>query len=122
MFYPSVILQEGTSIPLTEESIRCRAKNSVQPYALLVNGQEKTTVFIQVDQHFLQPESRNFETPLAAVDCLFKIFHCLQLEYPPSLKNFYNFLACYAYNIEDDVLQSVTSLHTNIENFAEPEP
>jgi len=41
----------------------------------------------------------------------------LNVRYPLSLHNFFNFLECYLYKINNSPVSSVSALHVNITNF-----
>ena len=89
-------------------------KKNIQPYLMLVKGQEKTSCFIQGDGWFLAPP---LSSPVPAFDLLFKIYYVFNLQFPTSLINFFNFLANYVYGIDPIFTNSVSSLHININNF-----
>lgn len=81
-----------------------------------VKGQDKATGFVQGDGWFMIPPD-TMKYPIAAFDMLFKLYHVLQVCYPTTLKNFFNFLETYIYRTGTRPLSSVSSLHINISNF-----
>jgi len=105
-------------VPLSESDFRKEAKGAVQLYMIWVRGQEKDTCFIQGDGWFIMPP-RQVKSPLVAFDLLFKFYHVINVQYPPYLHNFFNFLECYLYNINKTPVSTVSAMHVNISNYAD---
>ena len=76
--------------------------------------QENTSCFIQGDGWFLTP---SLSLPVSAFHLLFKVYYVFNLQFPTSLINFFNFFANYVYGIDSIFMNSVSSLHININNF-----
>ena len=87
----------------------------MQPYIMCIQGQEKTTFFIQGDGWFFTLPHR--ATPITAFDFLFKLYQMLDVLYPSSLLNFYNFLESFVYKMRVNPSSIVSSLHINICNM-----
>lgn len=91
-----------------------KSNMNVQPYIICVRGQKNETFFVQGDEWFLSGHDKN--NPIVAFDLLFKSYYVLNLSYPTSLLNFYNFMECYIHNIVSQSQGIVSSVHINIAN------
>ncbi|CAH0547748.1 unnamed protein product [Brassicogethes aeneus] len=110
---------EGTDLKnyvkaICKESILSH-KSSVQPYLIVVSGQSTESTFIQGDGWFIDVNDSG--NRVASFDLLFKFFYVLNIEYPESLRNFYNFIESYVYEMNVKPYNIVSSVHINISNF-----
>lgn len=89
-----------------QEKIKMSSEN-VQPYIICSTSGSICNYFIQGDGWIIHRSDRtNF---VSSFDLLFKIYHVLNLNYPPSLKNFYNLVEMLIYQIPGAVMPSVSS-------------
>lgn len=109
------VLQEGTNLPHTEKNLRTEANGNMQPYIMWIQGQQRTTFFVQSDGWFFVLQY--LATRIVAFDLLFKLYQVLDVSYPPSLLNFYNFIESFLYEININPSSVVSSLHINICNM-----
>ncbi|XP_074112555.1 uncharacterized protein LOC141536144 [Cotesia typhae] len=90
---------EGTNLEQFARDIRAKSKKNVQPYLVTVASQSSSaSTFINGDGWFLNvPDNGN---SAISFDLLYKIFYVFNLDYPDSLRNFYNFMDFYIYDME----------------------
>lgn len=80
---------------------------------ILIKG-ECSTYFIQADNTTLTP---SINSPIGALDLLFKIYFCLNVTYPTTLLNFFSFLEHYCFKVPTEKINAfVSSSHINISN------
>ncbi|KAJ8676900.1 hypothetical protein QAD02_012687 [Eretmocerus hayati] len=94
--------------------LRKGRKTPLQPY-LIRAGSRKPTYFVNADG-LLFKKGRRADI-VTAFDLLFKSYQVLDVAYPPELENFYNFVSCHIYGIEQQETDSVASLFTSLHNF-----
>ena len=81
---------------------------------MCVRGQKKDKYYIQGDRWFIEVPSK--ADPIVSFDLLFKLFYVLNLSYPISLNNFFNFIDFYIFKITNKPKSAVASMHVNIAN------
>ncbi|XP_039310145.1 uncharacterized protein LOC105202987 [Solenopsis invicta] len=108
------ILPEGSNIQQFVESFISSENTNVQPFIVCVRGQKKDKYFIQGDRWFI--EVLNKADPIVSFDLLFKLFYVLNLSYPMSLNNFFNFIDFYIFKTTNKPNSVVASMHVNIAN------
>ncbi|CAG5075159.1 Protein of unknown function [Cotesia congregata] len=106
---------EGTNLTEYVKNIRQRSKTNVQPYLMVVSGQSCKSSFIEGDGWIINVNEEGNQ--VASFDLLFKFYYVMNLEWPESLRNFYNFLESYVYDLDVKPYNIVSSVHTNIFNF-----
>ncbi|XP_067212749.1 uncharacterized protein [Linepithema humile] len=108
------IWPEGTNIEAQTEKLRSESKGPIQPYIILIKGQS-TQYFIQADNRTL---TLNNNSPIMALDLLFKTYYVFDVKCPETLIYFFNFLENYCFKISDKVQHAlVSSVHINICNI-----
>ncbi|KAH0540384.1 hypothetical protein KQX54_016725 [Cotesia glomerata] len=106
---------DGTNLEQFARDIRAKSKKNVQPYLVTVASQSSSAItFINGDGWFLNvPDNGN---SAISFDLLYKIFYVFNLDYPDSLRNFYNFMDFYIYDMDVKPFNIVSSVHVNITN------
>ncbi|KAH0546737.1 hypothetical protein KQX54_014476 [Cotesia glomerata] len=91
------IVPDGTSIKDFVRSVATKKKSNVQPYLITQSGQSVDKTFVQGDGWFINvhPESQ----PITTFDLLYKMYYVLNVEYPETLKNFYNFIDYFIFHM-----------------------
>lgn len=108
-------VSEGTNVPNFEDTIRKNASGNIQPYLIMVAGQEENSIFVVADGLFLNiPDNADLIT---AFDLLYKSFYTFNVKYPKNLQNFYNFFDYYIFKMNVKAYSTVSSLHINIINM-----
>ncbi|CAG5072987.1 Protein of unknown function [Cotesia congregata] len=109
------LVSEGTNVEDFAEQLRKQSKKAIQPYLITHLGQSVDKTFIQGDEWFIgvHPASKT----ITSFDLLYKTYYVLNVEYPEKLKNFYNFIDYYIFQMKINPKSMVSSLHTNIVNF-----
>lgn len=105
--------QVGTNIEEYVEFLRYTSKSNVQPYMIGLEGPEMF-YFVQADEQIIS--RRQKASFLAAFDLLFKIYFVLDVEYPIGVKNFFQFIETYLYEVCETPSNMVVSLHTAVNN------
>lgn len=110
------MLQLGTSLKDFVEQKRSKSSTQIQPYLIVLEG-EQLYYYVVVDSNIINRE--NLSDFVAAMDLLFKIYFVYNLEYPPVLKNFFEFVEKYVYRIPGCLVTSVVvdSLYPNLANL-----
>ncbi|XP_057323486.1 uncharacterized protein LOC130670103 isoform X5 [Microplitis mediator] len=106
---------EGTNLDQLVSSVTAQSKMSVQPYLVAVSGQSRDCTFINGDGWFISVKDKG--NRVISFDVLYKIFYVLNVEYPHSLRNFYNFMDFYVYGMDVHPYSVVSSVHVNIINI-----
>lgn len=80
---------------------------------ILIKG-ECSTYFIQADNTTLTP---SINSPIVALDLLFKMYFCSNVTYSTTLLNFFSFLEHYCFKVSSGKANAfVSSVHINICN------
>lgn len=110
----TIQFQEGTNVPHCVNDFRKETESNVQPYIVCVEGQTKDncTFFVQADGWIISLHKGS--NAVSAFDTLFKTFFVLNVEYRPTLINFYIFMECYIYKLNTTPASIVASVHANI--------
>ncbi|XP_074100641.1 uncharacterized protein LOC141528473 [Cotesia typhae] len=104
------IVADGTNLINYVKEVKKRQVTNIQPYLILVKGQDTETFFIEGDNWLMNVKQNS--TPIAAFNLLYKLFYVLNLKYPDNLQNFYNFIDCYIFAMKDvQPRSSVSALH-----------
>lgn len=82
---------------------------------MAVSGQSCTSSFIEGDGWIIDVNDEGNQ--VASFDLLFKFYYVMNLEWPESLRNFYNFLESHVYDMDVKPYNIVSSVYTNISNF-----
>ncbi|CAG5102965.1 Protein of unknown function, partial [Cotesia congregata] len=98
---------DGTSIKDFARSVATKKKSN--------SGQSVDKTFVQGDGWFISvhPESQ----PITTFDLLYKTYYVLNVEYPETLKNFYNFIDYFIFHMNAESINMVCSLYTSLSNF-----
>ncbi|CAH2085699.1 unnamed protein product [Euphydryas editha] len=109
------IVAYGTDLTNYVKDLKERQITNIQPYLVLVKGQDTETCFVEGDNWFIKMNQKS--TPIAAFNLLYKLFYVLNLKYPDNLQNFYNFIDCYIFAMKEvQPRSSVSSLHVVFNN------
>lgn len=95
------------------KEMKKEAQGPIQPYIILIKG-KSLTYFVQTDNVTLTP---SINSPIIALDLLFKVHYVLNVTYPTTLLNFFSFLEHYCFKISSEKAHAfVSSTHINICN------
>ncbi|XP_057335475.1 uncharacterized protein LOC130674224 [Microplitis mediator] len=109
-------LPDGTNISNYIKEIKEREATNVQPCLILMKGQGYEKFFIEGDNWLMSVGDKS--GPIAAFNLLYKLFYVLNLQYPNSLQNFFNFVDCYVFGMQGVTSRSVVSaLHITLSNI-----
>ncbi|XP_044597497.1 uncharacterized protein LOC123274063 [Cotesia glomerata] len=107
---------DGTNLKNYATELKKRQVTNIQPYLILMKGQDCESYFIEGDNWFIDVNQNS--TPIAAFNILYKLFYVLNLQYPNSLQNFYNFIDCYIFKMKNVKPRSVvSSLHVTLSDI-----
>ena len=81
---------------------------------MCVRGQKQDKYYIQGDKWLIEVPTK--AEPIVSFDILFKLFYVLNLSYPASLNNFFNFIDFYIFKTTQKSKSAVASMHINIVN------
>ncbi|XP_067204588.1 uncharacterized protein [Linepithema humile] len=109
------IIPEGSDVRQFVTSFISSENTNVQPFIVCVRGSRKNKYFVQGDGWLIEVPDK--ADPIVSFDLLFKLFYVLNVSYPVSLNNFFNFIDFYIFKIAKKTSSVVTSLHVNITNF-----
>ncbi|KAH0549758.1 hypothetical protein KQX54_013609 [Cotesia glomerata] len=109
-------LPDGTNISNYIKEIKEREATNAQPCLILMKGQGYEKFFIEGDNWLMSVGDKS--GPIAAFNILYKLFYVLNLQYPNSLQNFFNFIDCYVFGMQGVTSRSVVSaLHITLSNI-----
>ncbi|KAJ8677410.1 hypothetical protein QAD02_024001, partial [Eretmocerus hayati] len=109
------ILTEGTDPETFVQNVRKQNGCSVQPYLLGVGPAASRCYFVVADNTIF---SRKITTDvISTVDLLFKIYQVFNLNYPPQICYFYEFIETFIYKCREYSTDAITSLHVNLMNI-----
>lgn len=95
------------------KEMKKEAQGSIQSYIILIKG-KSLTYFVQTDNVTLTP---SINSPIIALDLLFKVHYVLNVTYPTTLLNFFSFLEHYCFKFSSEKAHAfVSSTHINICN------
>ncbi|XP_067207899.1 uncharacterized protein [Linepithema humile] len=107
------IWPEGCSMENKIKEMKKEAQGPIQPYIILIKG-KSLTYFVQTDNVTLTP---SINSPIIALDLLFKVHYVLNVTYPTTLLNFFSFLEHYCFKFSSEKAHAfVSSTHINICN------
>lgn len=88
---------------------------NIQPFIVCIRGSKKDKYFVQGDGWLIEVPDK--ADPIVSFDLLFKLFYVLNLCYPASLNNVFNFIDFYVFKITKKTKSVIASMHINISNF-----
>ncbi|KAJ8664380.1 hypothetical protein QAD02_006042 [Eretmocerus hayati] len=101
-------------------NVRREGCTSVQPYILGLGTETKRFYFVVADDSIF---SRKNNTDLvSAFDLLFEIYYVFNLDYPPQIQYFYNFIETYIYGCKDSATDATADLYVTLCGIEEQPP